>query len=117
MHRMNLISLLSTYTPMSEEERVHKQTILTFVEQHATCFERSHKDGHITASAFLLNKHETHALLMHHKKLNMWVQVGGHCDGNSDVLAVALQEAQEESGIMHIVPVFPTIFDIDVHTI
>ena len=54
---------------------------------------------------------------MHHAKLNLWVQPGGHCDGESDVLAVAIKEAQEESGIQAIVPVSKDIFDVDVHFI
>ncbi|HXW85792.1 MAG TPA: NUDIX domain-containing protein [Candidatus Bathyarchaeia archaeon] len=54
---------------------------------------------------------------MHHTKLDQWFQLGGHCDGNPDVLAVALKEAQEESGINHIVPVNTHIFDIDIHLI
>lgn len=54
---------------------------------------------------------------MHHAKLDNWFQLGGHCDGDSDVLAVAIKEAREESGILNIVPVFDAIFDIDIHLI
>ena len=57
------------------------------------------------------------ALLMHHNKLDIWVQVGGHCDGNPNVLEVAIKEAQEESGINGIEPVSEEIFDIDIHLI
>jgi 8-oxo-dGTP pyrophosphatase MutT (NUDIX family) len=54
---------------------------------------------------------------MHHAKLDRWLQLGGHCDGDVDVLAVAIKEAQEESGIIGIKPVSPEIFDIDIHLI
>jgi 8-oxo-dGTP pyrophosphatase MutT (NUDIX family) len=54
---------------------------------------------------------------MHHTKLDKWFQLGGHCDGHSDVLAVAIKEAQEESGIVGIEPVSNKIFDIDIHLI
>jgi 8-oxo-dGTP pyrophosphatase MutT (NUDIX family) len=54
---------------------------------------------------------------MHHRKLNLWVQLGGHCDGDANVLAVAIKEAQEESGIMHIEPLSLQIFDVDIHLI
>jgi 8-oxo-dGTP pyrophosphatase MutT (NUDIX family) len=54
---------------------------------------------------------------MHHVKLNKWFQLGGHCDGNPDVLSVAIKEAQEESGIKSIVPIHKKIFDIDIHLI
>lgn len=116
MNRSALVALLNAYNP-TESEVIYKQQMLDFINNHKDCFERSLEVGHITASAFLLNNQGTKALLMHHRKLNMWVQLGGHCDGNSDVHAVALKEAQEESGIEHINLVSPAIFDIDVHYI
>ncbi len=115
MKRNHLLSLLFAYQPTDTDERYYKETIITFIQNNPDCFERSLEMGHITASAWLLNKDHSHALLMHHKKLDCWLQLGGHCDGDSDVLAVALKEAREESGIMHIDFVSPTIFDIDVH--
>ncbi len=54
---------------------------------------------------------------MHHAKLNKWVQLGGHCDGNPNVLEVAIKEAKEESGISQIEAVLPSIFDLDIHEI
>ena len=56
-------------------------------------------------------------LLTHHRRMNKWVQLGGHTDGDSDVLAAALREAGEESGIEGIRPLSGDIFDIDVHRI
>lgn len=117
MKRRYLRSLLHTYYPTDCHEKVYKTMILEFIDTHIHCFERSLELGHITASSWLLNKHHTHALLTHHAKLNRWLQLGGHCDGNSDVLAVALKEAQEESGILNIEPIFDHIFDIDIHLI
>jgi len=116
MHRNTLIQLLENYHP-TQEEIAAKQRILAFVKQYPNCFERSLEIGHITASAWLLNKNHTHALLMHHAKLDLWVQPGGHCDGNANVLDVAVKEAQEESGIMNIEPLLSEIFDIDIHFI
>lgn len=117
MKRSLLIHALQNYHPTAPEELVYKDQILAFVRANPDCFERSLAIGHITASALLLNKNQTHALLMHHRKLDKWVQLGGHCDGNPDVLSMAIKEAQEESGIMHITPVSPAIFDIDIHLI
>lgn len=91
--------------------------MLEFIEKHENCFERDLACGHITASAWLLNRDCSEALLMHHAKLNRWFQLGGHCDGEHDVLHVAVKEAQEESGINAIVPVKTCIFDIDIHII
>ncbi len=137
MKRQQLLNLLEAYQPTPEEMQ-DKKEMITFIQEHEDCFERSLQEGHVTASAWILSKDHSHALLLHHKKLNDWFQLGGHCDGNPDVLAVAIKEAQEESGIMGIEPVEvePTtssrairsergdpvneknsIFDIDIHWI
>ncbi len=115
--RSLLKNLLHAHNSLYSEEIASKQTILAFVDTYADCFERSLEVGHITGSCWLLNKDGSKALLLHHAKLNGWFQLGGHCDGDPDVLAVALKEAQEESGILGIVPVHAHIFDIDVHLI
>jgi len=116
MKRNMLLKLLERYTP-SNEEIVYKNKMMDFIQNNPDCFERSLQIGHVTASAMLLSKDHTQALLMHHAKLDMWVQLGGHCDGESDVLQVAIKEAQEESGIMAIEAVSSEIFDIDIHLI
>lgn len=118
MHRNKLLSLLNSYKPTTPEEINYKNKMLTFINEHPDCFERSLEIGHITGSAFILNKEHTHALLLHHTKLDKWLQLGGHCDGDPDVLAVAIREAQEESGIMAAIePLSTEIFDIDIHRI
>ena len=117
MHRNALKDLLQQYTPQDPGEQSDAQLMLQFIDKHEDCFERSCMPGHFTASAWLINREGTHALLMHHRKLNSWFQLGGHCDGDPDVLATAIKEAQEESGIMGILPVSTKIFDIDVHLI
>lgn len=114
MHRNTLLQLLSQYNPSNPREILVKDQMITFINQHNNCFERSLELGHITASAWVLNKDKTKALLMLHAKLNQWLQLGGHCDGNPDVLTVAIKEAQEESGIKSIVPISKNIFDIDI---
>jgi len=117
MKRLALIEKIQNYTSLETEEVVFKENMVDFIQSNVDCFERSLESGHITASAVLLNKDGSKVLLMHHAKLNLWVQLGGHCDGDPDVLAVAVKEAQEESGIMSIKPVHENIFDIDIHFI
>lgn len=116
-HREDILKKLSEYMPTDGQEKQYKEQIVSFITKHKDCFERSLTIGHITGSAWLLDKTGEHALLMFHKKLGIWVQPGGHCDGESDVLTVALKEAQEESGILGIRPVSLSIFDLDVHHI
>lgn len=110
MHRRPLLELLHRYRPLSEE-------FFSFVRAHPRCFERELEVGHVTGSAWLLNKAGDAALLLHHAKLDIWVQPGGHCDGDPDVLQVALREAREESGIQGIEPVSTEIFDLDIHSV
>lgn len=117
MKRTAIITLLQEYQPTDQREIAFKKRMLEFINAHEDCFERSLAIGHITASAWLVNKDNSKALLLHHTKLDRWFQLGGHCDGDSDVLAVSVKEAQEESGITHIKPVNGKIFDIDIHRI
>jgi hypothetical protein len=114
---LNTYTILKRYEPSYPEEFVSKEKMLEFIMTCDDCFLRSCRVGHFTASAFLLNKNRTHACLMHHTKLNQWMQLGGHCDGDPDVLNVAIKEAQEESGIKNISPISHDIFDIDIHLI
>lgn len=117
MKRNYLIELLKNYSPTSKEEKEYKTRMLGFINKNSNCFERSLEEGHITASSWLVNKDMNKALLMHHAKLNIWVQLGGHSDGDNNPLAVAIKEAKEESGINNIKAVEEKIFDIDIHLI
>ena len=117
MHRNNLIRLLDNYSPQGADELVYKTQIYNFIQNHDNCFDRSCILGHVTASIFLLDYDLSNVLLMHHKKLGIWLQLGGHCDGASEVVSVALKEAQEESGINMIELLSDGIFDLDVHLV
>lgn len=88
-----------------------------FVRNTPDCFERSHRAGHITGSAWVLNPSGKRALLTLHRRLGRWLQPGGHADGEGDTLAVALREAREESGINELTPLSVEIFDVDIHAI
>lgn len=75
--------------------------------------------GHLTASAWVSDQGGTEVLLTHHRKLGIWVQLGGHADGSGDLLMVAKREAYEESGITNLITEpsgerpFPRFRDID----
>lgn len=117
MHRNHLLQQLSRYIPSDEHDKQALEDTTYFVKNTANCFERVCKIGHITASAWLINSNHHQAMLLHHKKLNKWLQLGGHTDGESNILTAALREAREESGIFDIVPISTEIFDVDVHAI
>lgn len=117
MNRRDILEKLAAYRPIDAADGAARDRIVQFVESHPACFERSHNSGHLTGSAWLIDRAGSRVLLTHHAKLDKWLQLGGHCDGDSDVLRVALKEAEEESGLTDIVPVVDTIFDLDVHPI
>jgi len=77
---------------------------------------RSRLAGHFTASAWLVDVTGRRVLLTHHRKLDRWLQLGGHADGERDLRAVALKEATEESGLQGLI-VEGGIFDLDRHWI
>lgn len=91
--------------------------MIAFIEQHPDCAERSLKIGHLTGSAWIVDATRRRTLLTHHRKLNKWLQLGGHADGELDLLSVALREAREESGLTKLRVVSPEIFDVDCHRI
>ncbi len=115
MNRNLLINSLSSYHTLFKEEN---QFILPFLEllKHEDCFQRTHLPGHLTGSAWIVNNERTKTLLVHHAKLNKWVQPGGHADGDENILNVALREAEEETGLKQF-KANNEIFDIDIHTI
>jgi 8-oxo-dGTP pyrophosphatase MutT (NUDIX family) len=117
MHRNSLLQLLKNHQPSTPEETQFKQQTIEFVEQNSDCFERSLLIGHITGSAWIVDKSRQFTLLTHHRKLDKWFQTGGHCDGDSDVLNVAMKEAMEETGLTNIQAISSNIFDIDIHEI
>ncbi len=114
---MDLVKQLETHPSFDATEAKSVQRAKNFVMAHKDCFERSHAEGHVTGSAWLLDPSGTRVLLTHHKKLNKWIQLGGHADGNPNILQVASREAHEESGLADIIPLSEQIYDVDVHWI
>jgi 8-oxo-dGTP pyrophosphatase MutT (NUDIX family) len=91
--------------------------MIRFVEEHPDCAERSLQIGHLTGSAWIVDRERKRTLLTHHRKLNKWLQLGGHADGELNPLAVAMREAREESGLKRLRVVSEAIFDLDRHLI
>ncbi len=112
-----MLSQLKAYAPTDPGERLMLTRMIQFAATHEKCCERSLTVGHMTGSAWVIDLDRTHVLLTHHRKLNRWLQMGGHADGNPDLRAVALREAREESGLTRLEVLEQTPFDVDVHEI
>jgi len=87
-----------------------------FAVNNPDCCERTCAPGHFTGSAWVVSADGERALLMHHRKLGIWVQPGGHADGDGDLASVALREAEEETGLRGL-RIEGGIFDLDRHLI
>lgn len=115
----SLRELLTQYQPGDAEEQAYLDLIKAFLEKTdaTAAFSRKNSEGHITASSFVMNRSGTKALLLYHAALCKWVQPGGHIEPtDATILAAALREAEEETGI-HCAAVHDGIFDVDVHEI
>jgi hypothetical protein len=109
-------TLLEYAAPDAHQEEMRTR-ILGFIDEHPDdAHLRSCLEGHLTSSALLLDSSRERVLLTLHRKLGMWLQLGGHCDGDANLVGVGLREAQEESGIMEIV-IDPKPIDLDIHRI
>ena len=99
------------------DEQPLRERMLDLLDSTPECFQRTSYPGHFTGSALVVSADGSHALLHHHLKLDRWMQFGGHCDGDEDVLRVAQREALEESGIEGLILASPRPFDLDIHLI
>jgi 8-oxo-dGTP pyrophosphatase MutT (NUDIX family) len=113
--------MLARYRDTFPHEADVADRIGALVQAHANCFDRTCRPGHVTAAAWILSSDRRRVLLTHHRKLDRWLQLGGHTDGQCDVEEAALREAREESGLSHFefVRIEGALlpFDLDVHEI
>jgi 8-oxo-dGTP pyrophosphatase MutT (NUDIX family) len=114
--RLELITALKNYKTDFEEEQNFIAPFQLLL-QHYQAYSRDHLPGHITGSAWIIDKTRNCVLLTHHAKLNRWLQPGGHADGTEDIFLVARKEAEEETGLKSFKLVKKDIFDIDIHPI
>lgn len=106
---------IRAYTPRCEQEAVDKRLILTYIERDPdTVLTRQNEIGHITSSGFVVNADASKVLFAHHNIFKVWAWTGGHADGDGDLLAVALREAREETGVSHIRPLSTEIAALDI---
>ncbi|MFI3243438.1 MAG: NUDIX hydrolase [Akkermansia sp.] len=115
--RRPLWEALEQYCLRPDAQLSRAREVQRFIESSPRCFDRHYEPGHITGSCLLLNPAGDKCLLTLHRKLKRWLQLGGHAEGETNVLDVAQREAVEESGITEIEAIEAAIFDVDIHLI
>lgn len=112
--KMHFIELIKAYTPYNEQEEKDKAVILYCIERFEDVLTRKNEIAHITSSAFVVNRTKDKVLVVHHNIYNSWSWTGGHADGEEDLLAVAMKELNEETGVKNSHPVTLDIFSLDI---
>ncbi|MEM8993178.1 MAG: NUDIX hydrolase [Acidobacteriota bacterium] len=108
---------LEGHTPRDGDQGNLRRRIVGWIDRFPeSAHLRSCLEGHLTASALVVDEALESVVLLHHKKLGRWLQPGGHCDGDANLAGVAWREASEETGLDHL-ELVPRIFDLDIHEI
>jgi len=114
---MKISKQIEKYIPFNEQEERDKELILQSLKENENVFYRESRLAHITASAWVVNKDKTKVLMAYHKIYNSWSWLGGHADGETDLLSVAFKEVKEEAGVKNVRPVSEDIFSLESLTV
>lgn len=115
-HQVRWIEAFDAYGVRCPDQSGVVALFRDFVTRHPDAARRELAVGHLTGSAWVVSADGRRVLLTHHRKLNRWLQPGGHADGDTDLAHVALREAEEETGLRDL-SIEPAIFDLDQHPI
>lgn len=111
---MNWIEQLKNYLPYNEQEEKDKELILKCIDTYDNLLTRDNTIAHITSSGYIVNKNRDKVLMIHHNIYKTWAWTGGHVDGDTDFLYVAIKEAKEETGVKNFRPISDKILSLDV---
>ena len=114
---MKIMDDIARYVPFNEQEQRDQAEILRYLAQHDDAFLRTNRIAHMTASAWAVNPTRDKVLMVYHKIYDSWSWTGGHADGETDLLAVALREVTEETGVRSVRPVAEDIYSLEVLTV
>lgn len=114
---MGIYEQIKAYRPWNEQERQDQAVILAFLDKNPDAFYRTNLLAHMTASAWVVNPQRSKALMVYHRLYDSWSWTGGHADGEEDLLAVALREVREETGVQRLRPVTEEIYSLEVLTV
>ena len=112
---MNYLDDILRYRPEGPIEEKEKQIILDYIRLFPdTVLTRENEMGHLTSSGFVVNKSRDKVLFIFHNIYQSWAWTGGHADGDTDMLYVAMKEVTEESGVKNLRPVTDEIITLDI---
>lgn len=111
---MNLTEQIKNYKPYNEQEEKDKQMMLKYLDTFDDCLTRNNEFGHFTASSWAVNKERTKVLMIYHNIYKSWAWTGGHADGESDLLNVAIRELKEETGVENVKVLDSNIFSLEI---
>ena len=114
---MEIYEQIKAYRPWNEQERQDQVLILEFLRKNSDAFYRTNLLAHMTASAWVVNPQRSKVLMVYHRLYDSWSWAGGHADGEEDLLAVALREVREETGVQRLRPVTEEIYSLEVLTV
>ena len=112
-----LKTMLENYVPINEQEEADRKLMLSYIENFENILTRENKICHFTASSWIVNKERTKVLMIYHNIYDSWAWTGGHCDGDPDVLHVALKEAEEETSLKSIKPLNEDLASLEIITV
>lgn len=113
----DLIWQIENYIPFNEQEEKDRKQMLSLLLKEDNIFYRENQLCHMTASAWVVNKERTKVLMAYHNIYQSWSWLGGHADGDTNLLQVALKEAKEESGLKNVEPVTDAIYSLEILTV
>lgn len=111
---LDIRQAIVNYQPYNEQERMDKEQLLEYIDTYDNLYTRENETAHFTASAWVVNKDRTKVLMAFHDIYQSWSWLGGHVDGETDFLEVAIKEVKEESGVENVRPVNEEIYGIEV---
>lgn len=117
MRRVTLLEELEQYRPWNEQEERDRTELLRRLRSGEDLYTRDNSAGHLTASAWVVSPDRRQVLMAYHNIYDSWSWLGGHADGDHDLLAVALREVREESGLTAVRPVSRSIYSVEILTV
>lgn len=111
---MDLIAQLNAFRPWNRQEERDRAELLRRLESGEALYGRENPSAHLTASAWVVSPDRSRVLLAYHNLYDSWTWLGGHADGERDLLSVALREVREESGLEAVRPVSPELYSVEI---